>query len=163
MATYQTNHISLILCKKMEALCTTYNLFLWQNLCNYGVWIIKRTKRLQFRITYHLKCIKTENEHVCVCVRVYKRLEKHDRQWRNETLLTAEHTNLQPRTMWLSNMVKAPRASGCLDCSLRTWRVMVIKSVLWASAAWSIAKKKMASLFWISDLIDNLIYVSRGF
>lgn len=143
----------------MEALCTTYNLFLWQNLCNYGVWIIKRTKRLQFHITYHLECIKTENEHVCV----YKRLEKHDRQWRNETLLTAEHTNLQPRTMWLSKMVKAPRASGCLDCSLRTWRVMVIKSVLWASAAWSIAKKKMASLFWISDLIDNLIYVSRDF
>lgn len=27
MATYQTNHISLILRKKMEALCTTYNLF----------------------------------------------------------------------------------------------------------------------------------------
>lgn len=138
MATYQTNHISLILRKKMEALCTTYNLFLWQNLCNYGVWIIKRTKRLQFHITYHLECIKTENEHVCV----YKRLEKHDRQWRNETLLTAEHTNLQPRTMWLSKMVKAPRASGCFDCSLRTWRVMVIKSVLWASAAWSIAKKE---------------------
>lgn len=40
--------------------------------------------------------------------------------------------------MWLSKIVKSPRASGCFDCSLSTKRVMVIKSVRWASALWSI-------------------------
>ena len=53
-------------------------------------------------------------------------------------MLTAEQTNLQPRTMWLSKIVKSPRASGCFDCSFSTKRVMVIKSVRWASALWSI-------------------------
>ncbi len=93
--------------------------------------------------------IKTENEQ--------RRLEKHDRQWsRNETLLTAEHTNLQPRTMWLSKMVKSPRDSGYLDCSLRTWRMMVIKSVLWASAAWSIAKM-IVVLKYVTDIREQII------
>lgn len=55
------------------------------------------------------------------------------------TLLTEEQTNLQPRTMLLSKMVRSPRASGNLLCSLSTCRVMVIKSVLIASAAWSMA------------------------
>lgn len=35
-------------------------------------------------------------------------------------------------------MVKSPRDSGNFDCSLRTKRVIVIKSVLLASAWWSI-------------------------
>ena len=55
------------------------------------------------------------------------------------TLLTAEQTNLQPRTMWLSKIVKSPRDSACLDCSFNTNLVMVIKSVLYASAEWSIS------------------------
>lgn len=57
---------------------------------------------------------------------------------RRRTLLTAEQTNLQPRTMWLRRIVKSPRDSGRLDCSFNTYRVMVIKSVRIASPAWSI-------------------------
>lgn len=62
-----------------------------------------------------------------------KRMKK-----KSSTLLTEEQTNLQPRTMWLIRMVKSPRDSGNFDCSLRTKRVIVIKSVLLASAWWSI-------------------------
>lgn len=40
--------------------------------------------------------------------------------------------------MWLSKIVKSPRDSGYFDCSFNTNLVMVIKSVRWASAAWSI-------------------------
>lgn len=57
---------------------------------------------------------------------------------KKNTLLTAEQTNLQPRTMALRRMVKSPRDSGYLDCSFRTKRVIVIKSVLLVSAWWSI-------------------------
>lgn len=67
-----------------------------------------------------------------------KRCPKKNLKDRNITLLTEEQTNLQPRTMWLSNMVKSPRDSGYLDCSFNTKRVMVIKSVRIASPAWSI-------------------------
>ena len=66
------------------------------------------------------------------------RFKKKEEYIKGNTLLTAEQTNLQPRTMWLSKMVKSPRDSGYLDCSFNTKRVIVIKSVLWASAAWSI-------------------------
>lgn len=63
------------------------------------------------------------------------------KSYKNEecTLLTDEQTNLQPSTMLLRRIVRSPRASGNLLCSLSTCRVMVIKSVLIASAAWSIA------------------------
>jgi hypothetical protein len=54
-------------------------------------------------------------------------------------LLTAEATNLQPKTMWESRMVKSPRDSGFRRCSFSTCRVMVIRSVRCASAAWSIS------------------------
>jgi hypothetical protein len=58
-----------------------------------------------------------------------------------ETLLTEEQTNLQPSTILLRRMVRSPRASGNLLCSFRTCLVMVIKSVLMASAAWSMTAK----------------------
>jgi len=56
-----------------------------------------------------------------------------------QTLLTEEHTNLQPSTILLSKIVRSPRASGNLLCSLRTNLVIVIRSVRMASAAWSMA------------------------
>lgn len=52
-----------------------------------------------------------------------------------QTLLTEEHTNLQPSTILLSKIVRSPRASGNLLCSLRTNLVIVIRSVRMASAA----------------------------
>ena len=63
---------------------------------------------------------------------------ERERERERETLLTAVQTNLQPRTMLLSKMVKSPRDSGYFDCSFSTNLVIVIKSVLFASAAWSI-------------------------
>lgn len=50
-------------------------------------------------------------------------------------LLTAEATNLQPSTMWERRMVRSPRASGLRLCSFSTYRVIVIRSVRYASAS----------------------------
>lgn len=85
-------------------------------------------------------------------------------------MLTAEQTNLQPRTMWLSKIVKSPRASGCFDCSFSTKRVMVIKSVRWASALWSIFHSSLTlqlitsteyihMKYYMYDLFHRLLYI----
>jgi hypothetical protein len=89
-------------------------------------------------------------------------VKKNRTRWKGPTLLTAEQTNLQPRTMWLSKIEKSPRDSGYLDCSFNTNLVMVIKSVLWASAEWSISLSLFTYLS-LSNLNKPVFYYSsRG-
>ena len=93
-----------------------------------------------------------------------KRNKKRER-WigkERETLLTAVQTNLQPRTMLLSKMVKSPRDSGYFDCSFSTNLVIVIKSVLFASAAWSIFPLLSFSLFSPCLSLNTLVLGSRS-
>ena len=93
-----------------------------------------------------------------------KRNKKRER-WigkERETLLTAVQTNLQPRTMLLSKMVKSPRDSGYFDCSFSTNLVIVIKSVLFASAAWSIFPLLFFSLFSPCLSLNTLVLGSRS-